>query len=62
MAITAKADPGTHLFTGGQTFDFGEDGTRQVTEAERALLERHNENGGVPKIEFSETKSKKVKE
>lgn len=63
MPTTAKTEPGTHLFTENQTFDFGDDGTRQVSEAERHTLERFIENGGDLKIEFEETKPKsKAKE
>lgn len=38
MAKTAKAAPGTHVVVANEVFDFGADGTRQVTEAEAELL------------------------
>lgn len=55
----AKAEPGTTitLTFGGEErkFVFGDDGTRQVTEAEAAALERYS---GPAKVEVSEPKKK----
>lgn len=58
MALVAKTEPGADLFTEGQHFVFGDDGTRQVTQAEADLLRRYAENGGPLKIEVSEEKAK----
>lgn len=55
----AKAEPGTtiRMSYGGQslTFQFGEDGTRQVTETEAQALERYS---GPAKVEVTEPKKK----
>lgn len=61
MPTVAHVDPAVvhDLFTEGQFFEFGADGTRQVTEAERQVLERHMHNIGDSKlITFEETKPK----
>lgn len=60
MAKTATAEPNAklRLAHGGvsHSFDFGDDGTRQVTEAEVAALESYRRNGGPLKVEITETK------
>lgn len=58
MPHIAKAAPGTNIYTEGQTFDFGDDGTRQVSEAEIEKLRRYEANGGPVKIEITEAKRK----
>jgi hypothetical protein len=59
MAKVAKAEPGTKIAIAGQQFDFGEDGTRQVSNAEVDLLTRYADEGGTAKIEITEQSSKK---
>lgn len=59
MPKVAKAEAGADLFTEGIHFVFGPDGTRQVSEAEVQVLERYKANGGVLKIEITETKKPK---
>lgn len=59
MATVAKTDPGTTILWGEDVFQF-EDGTRQVTEAEKVALERYMEEGGPFKITFEDTKAKKT--
>lgn len=62
MPTTAIHEPNTSLFTENQTFEFGEDGTRQVSEAERRALERYMHNRGEPNlIKFEETKKSKAR-
>lgn len=56
MATVAKAAPGTIVRIAGDVFDFGEDGTRQVSQAERDLLEQSHVS-----IEFVEEKPKTKK-
>ena len=44
---TAHVKSGIHrIRTAGQNFDFGEDGSRQVTEAEQEALQRWSLNSG----------------
>lgn len=59
MPKVAKAAPGTLIYTEGQTFDFGADGTRQVSEEEVEKLRRYESNGGPIKVEITETKKRK---
>lgn len=58
----AKAEPNTRLtFAHGSeslTFEFGDDGTRQVTQNEIAALESYAANGGAVKVEITQDKSK----
>ena len=58
MPLVAKTDAGADLYTEGTHFVFGDDGTRQVSNAEAEILRRYQENGGVLKIEINESKSK----
>lgn len=62
MAKIAKAEPGTTIrYPHGGTshvFQFGEDGTRQVTEAEAEALRSYTANGGPVKVEIAEQKAK----
>lgn len=64
MAKQAKTEPNTvlKLSHGGvtHTFDFGDDGTRQVSEAEIAALDSYRRNGGPVKFEITETKKKEA--
>lgn len=57
---TAKAAPGTiirHPFGGkSHTFDFGDDGTRQVSAEEEAALANYTARGGPVKVEVVEQK------
>lgn len=57
MAITAKTEEGATILYGENIYVF-EDGTRQVSEAERTELEKYMENGGPFKVTFEETKKK----
>lgn len=63
MAKVAKAEPNAvlRIAHGGvsHTFDFGDDGTRQVTQAEVAALESYQRNGGALKVEVSDKKGAK---
>lgn len=43
---------------GEHVFQF-EDGTRQVSEAEEAILKEYERNGGPVKVEITETKGRK---
>lgn len=60
MAKVAHAEPGTTIRYphGGtsHTFVFGDDGTRQVTEAEAEALASYVANGGTVKVEITEDK------
>lgn len=60
MARVAKAEPGTVIYTEGQTFDFS-DGSRQVTQAEEESLRNYLRNGGTAKLTFVDSKSKGAK-
>jgi hypothetical protein len=63
MAKVAKAEPHTKIAIAGQQFDFGEDGTRQVSNAEVDLLTRYADEGGTATVEIEEqTASSKKKE
>lgn len=42
MSKVATAKPGTTLRIGSEIFRFGDDGTREVTEAEAKLLARYD--------------------
>lgn len=59
MPKVAKTEPGADLFTENTHFVFGDDGTRQVSEAEVEILRRYEANGGPFKIEITETKGGK---
>lgn len=59
MPLVAKTEPGADLFTEGQHFVFGDDGTRQVSQAEAEALRRYQANGGRLKIEITEDSKKK---
>lgn len=59
MALIAKTEPGADIYTEGTHFVFGDDGKRQVTQAEADILRRYQENGGPFKIEVSEVKGGK---
>ena len=59
MPRIAKTAPGTDIFHEGQPFVFGEDGTRQVTQAEEDSLKRLMEAQPNLKIEFSDKKGGK---
>ena len=65
MAKVAKAAPGTVIrypFEGESlTFQFGDDGTRQVTEKEARALEEYSLNGAV-KVEVVDEKTTKSKQ
>lgn len=60
MPKVAKAEPNARLgFTHAgvtHTFEFGDDGTRQVSEAEAAALESYRRNGGPLKVEVTDSK------
>lgn len=56
MPLVARTEKGADLYTEGTHFVFGDDGSRQVTHAEADILRRYMENGGVLKIEITETK------
>lgn len=56
MATTAKADV-NEITWGEHVFQF-DGGSRQVTEAERTILERYMEEGGPVKVTFETTKAK----
>jgi hypothetical protein len=58
MPLVARAEAGADLYTEGTHFVFGDDGSRQVTQAEADILRRYKENGGVLKIEITESKKK----
>lgn len=59
MAKVAKATPGVTIYTEGQTFDFGADGKRQVTEAEIEKLRKYKENGGPVSVEIVDDSTKR---
>lgn len=59
MATVAKADV-NEILVGENVYRF-EDGTRQVTEAEKAELESYTENGGPVTITYEEEKKKTSK-
>ena len=52
MPKVAKTKPGTEITIGNETFRFGDDGTRQVSEADIALLEQYRVEGGPAKCEI----------
>lgn len=58
MARVAKTEPGTDIYTEGQSFVFA-DGTRQVTQAEEEALKRLMAAQPGLKIEFSDKKGAK---
>lgn len=63
MPKVAKAEPGTiirHPFGGESfTFEFGDDGTRQVTEKEAEALANYSARGGSAKVEITDKKGGK---
>lgn len=60
MATTAKADEGTIIRIGNESFHF-DDGNRQVTEGEEGLLREWSENlcGGDPPVAVTFTGTRK---
>lgn len=58
MARVAKTEPGTDIYTEGQSFVFT-DGTRQVTQAEEETLKKLMQRQPNLKIEFSDKKGGK---
>jgi hypothetical protein len=59
MPTVAKAPADTDIYTGGQHFVFGPDGTRQVSKTEEEVLRSYLANGGPVSIDFEEQKPKK---
>lgn len=54
MPLQAKAEPNSEIVYGDAVFQFGDDGTRQISRKERELLERYRLNGGPMKIDITE--------
>lgn len=59
MPTEARTEPNTTIVVGDQVFEFGDDGTRQVTEAEVEQLNGYMLNGGSAKITFAKSKGGK---
>lgn len=59
MPKVARTEPNTTIHYGEAVFEFGDDGTRQVSEQEIFLLERYTANGGPAKITIENKKGGK---